>query len=222
MKNIFLLILTLLFATNGFAQISVNEEKKNMSKGMNTAYVLTFPEVETKTVEKAWKSFMKDYKAKPKFDKKTGEYFADNAKIKTMSDNVVDVYSTLGKNVSSDTELSVWFDLGGAYVNSETHPDQSAIANDMLMKFSFEASKELAEAVVKAEEKELDNLNDDLKKLSKDNKDYQQEIIKAEEKIAKMRAAIEANLIDQEAKKKEIKTQEGVLNEVKIMRDKYN
>lgn len=222
MKNIFLIAFAVLFTSNVFAQISVNEQKKNMSKGMNTAYILTFPEVETKTVEKAWKSFMKDYKAKPKLDKKTGEYFSDNAKIKSMSNNVVDVYSTLSKNVDSDTEMSVWFDLGGAYVNSETHPDQSAIVNEMLMRFSFESSKELAEAVIKAEEKQLGKLNGDLKKLGKDNKNYQEEIIKAEEKIAAMRAAIETNLIDQKTKKEEIKTQEGVLNEVKMMRDKYN
>lgn len=222
MKKTILFILAISFSFATFAQITIDESVKLMSKGSNNAYVLTFPDVETKTIEKGWKDFMKDYKAKPKFDKKTQEYFADNAKIKDMSDNVVDVYSKLEKSTDGNAVMTIWFDLGGAYVDSKTHPDQSAIAQQMLQKFIFESNKELAEAIVKAEEKELDALNGDLKKLEKQNENYHDDIRKAEEKIAKLKADIDSNLIEQTAKKEEIGTQEAVVKEVKAMREKFN
>ena len=138
-----------------------------------------------------------------------------------MSDNVVDVYSTLEKDSNKQTVMTVWFDLGGAYVDSKTHPDQAAVAQQMLQKFIFESNKELAEAIVKAEEKQLDTLNDDLKKLEKENSNYHDDIRKAEEKIAKLKSEIDSNLQDQEMKKTEISAQEEVVKEVKAMRAKY-
>ncbi|MFK7936506.1 MAG: hypothetical protein AB8G22_23525 [Saprospiraceae bacterium] len=221
MKKLLSILAFSIFGSALFAQISLEETELTMSKGLHTAYVLTFPDVELKTVEKGWKDFMKSYKTKPKRNKKTNEYFSDNAKIEKMSDNVVDVYSKLEKGTDNQTIMTVWYDLGGAYVDSETHPEQAVVAQQMLQDFVFKANKELAEAVVKAEEKELKVLNDDLKKLEKQNANHHDDIRKAEEKIAQLKADIESNLQDQKMKKEEIGGQEEVVKEVKAMRAKF-
>lgn len=220
MKKLSLIALAIFSTLSVFAQLTekggmslpaIQEEEKTMSKGLNPAFVFTLDGVSKSEAEKEWKDFTKDLKAKAKKDRKSKEWLSDDAKISNISTNTVDVYADIRYESKEVSTLYVWFDLGGAYVNSETHADASEEANRLLQNFIITVYKHKAEDAQKAEEKVLASFEKDLKKLEKDNKDYHKKIEEAKELIAKMEKNIEVNIEDQAKKQVEIETQKGVI-----------
>lgn len=72
-------------------KISVHEQNEDLGKGKNNALVVTIYGADPGDVEKDWKSMMKDYNAKVSTSK--GIMFADNALIKDMGNNTIDIYT---------------------------------------------------------------------------------------------------------------------------------
>ncbi|MEM9820840.1 MAG: hypothetical protein AAF985_07200 [Bacteroidota bacterium] len=200
------LLFVLFFALNNcfiFAQdkksINIEEEivhevkmgDRSMSKGSQNSYTVILASSEKKELEKSWSKFMKEYKGKTKRDKKTDEHMTDNAQISSMSDNTVDVYTRF-QELGNETQMTVWFDLGGAFVTANGHPEASATAQNILVSFAKTVDKKNVEELLKLEEKnqkkvegELKKNEKELKKLEKDIENYQKKIKEAEEKIVK-------------------------------------
>ena len=185
--------------STAMAQV-VQEGLKTMSKGDQNCFYLELPPNHEKLAAEVWKDFMKEYKGKTKFNKKTKEFFTDNTTISGMSDNTVDVYA----RVDID-EITVWYDLGGAYLTSYTHSDRYPAVEKMLSAYYLNFSREVAKENVKQKEDELKGLEKEQKKLENDNSNLNETIKKAKEAIAKAEQEIEANLKMQEAKKQAIK-----------------
>lgn len=104
----------------------------------------------------------------------------------------------------------------------ETYHKKTADAKQLIidMNTAVEQNKkdqEATQAEIDAEQdaKELKSLKNDLKKLGKQHDNYLKKIDGAERLIPEMAANIEQNILDQEAKKKEIKLQQQVIVEVK-------
>ncbi len=212
MKRLTLGLLFLFVATFVSAQIS--EGAANMSKGSNNALSVML-DGEPKDIEKGWTKYIKDYKGdKTKKDKKTGEIFSDNMVLKDMSTNTVDVYTTIVPK-DGGSLMTVWFDLGGAYLSSSSHPEQYAAAEAMLKEFSLTASKKMVEDQLKEEEKKLKDLRGDYKKMEKDIDDYTKEIEKCKKKIAEAESGIEKTEGDKKTKQGEIDDQSKVVDEIK-------
>lgn len=196
--------ITLVLTLNNLTAQVVQEGLKPMSKGTNNCFYLELPSADNKLAADAWKDFVKDYKGKTKYNKKQKEYFTDNATIKDMSENTVDIYARF-----DPAQITVWFDLGGAYLSSSIHPDRYPAVGKMLSSYYLVLSKELAKADVKLKEDELKTLRNDLKKLENENKDYNETIKKAKEAIAKAEKDIEANQQQQAARQQSIKEKEA-------------
>lgn len=196
--------ITLVLTLNNLTAQVVQEGLKPMSKGTNNCFYLELPSADNKLAADAWKDFVKDYKGKTKYNKKQKEYFTDNATIKDMSENTVDIYARF-----DPAQITVWFDLGGAYLSSSIHPDRYPAVGKMLSAYYLVLSKELAKADVKLKEDELKTLRNDLKKLENENKDYNETIKKAKEAIAKAEKDIEANQQQQAARQQSIKEKEA-------------
>lgn len=196
--------ITLVLTLNNLTAQVVQEGLKPMSKGTNNCFYLELPSADNKLAADAWKDFVKDYKGKTKYNKKQKEYFTDNATIKDMSENTVDIYARF-----DPAQITVWFDLGGAYLSSSIHPDRYPAVGKMLSAYYLALSKELAKADVKLKEDELKTLRNDLKKLENENKDYNETIKKAKEAIAKAEKDIEANQQQQAARQQSIKEKEA-------------
>lgn len=196
--------ITLVLTLNKLTAQVVQEGLKPMSKGTNNCFYLELPSADNKLAADAWKDFVKDYKGKTKYNKKQKEYFTDNATIKDMSENTVDIYARF-----DPAQITVWFDLGGAYLSSSIHPDRYPAVGKMLSAYYLALSKELAKADVKLKEDELKTLRNDLKKLENENKDYNETIKKAKEAIAKAEKDIEANQQQQAARQQSIKEKEA-------------
>lgn len=220
MKNLMLLVIAFFVTQTAFAQMqakgvsempTIEETEKTMSKGTNAAFFIMIDGTSKGDLEKEWKDFTKDFKAKAKQDRKSKEWLADDAKISSLSDNAVDVYADIRYESKDVSSIYVWFDLGGAFVNSETHAEAATEAEKILQKFVVQVYKHQAEDVLKSEEKALSSLEKDLKKLEKDNQDYHKKIEEAKELIAKMEKNIETNVEDQKKKGVEIDTQKEVV-----------
>lgn len=210
MKKQILFFLSFFLTTAIFAQIDIVEEAKTMSAGINNGFTLILPSDNTKTNLDLWKKLMKKYKGKTKYNKKTGEVFTDNANIDDMSDNDVDVYAKIDGN-----QITVWYDLGGAYLNSLDHNEKYPAAELIFENYYNNVSKLMAENDLKMKEKKEKELEKELKKLEKENKKYHETIEKAKKMIAEAEKGIEENLANQETKKNEIESQTSLVEEAK-------
>ena len=204
----------LLFMTGLMAQTSV--ERRTMSEGIYEAIVIQIPGLEKKDVGDLWVDFLKDfYGVRTKYDRKTKQYFSDDADITAIGlGNTVDIYTSV-EEVKDGSELAVWFDLGGAYMSAREHGDRHLEAEKMLLRFGLEATKEQVRMEIKAQEKDLDHLEGDLKKLENDKERLEREIEKAREAIARAEKGLEENAQQQADKNAEIKAQEELIDTTK-------
>lgn len=184
MKKAILISSTFLFFVAFIANAQITEQAIPMSMGTKNAIMVEIPEAEEKFVNKVWKDFLKgQYKVKTKPNKKTDELFSDNATIPGIGGaNTVDVYAKSGQN-GGNVNVSMWVDMGGAFLNSTDHPTQYQQAQDMMERFALEVKVEQTKIELAAQEKTLKKLKSDLKKLKSDNDKYHKEIEVAKDKI---------------------------------------
>lgn len=184
-----------------------------MSAGMKNAFSMEFEGLSNKEITKLWDDFIGTY-GKAKKDKKTKESFIDNAKVPGINrGNTVDIYSKVDEITKVRSTITVWVDLGGAFLNSKDHPEDYETLKNMLLVFDKNVYKTVVQNRIKEEdtllksmEKDLNKLEKDTEKLHKDIEDYKSRIIKAE-------GQIETNNKSIEAKKEDIKIQQNNLSE---------
>ncbi len=213
MKKASLLFMFLMFSiATMFAQIK--EGSASMSKGSENAFSIELRQTEAKEVSKAWEKYVKKFKGKVKRDKKSGEIFADDCEIEAMSSNTVDIYSSLRQS-GENTTLTVWYDLGGAFLSSSMHGDKIPVVEKMLQEFAISVDRASVEEDLKEQEKILKGLEKDLKGLEKDKEKSEDEIVKCEKKIVEEKEAIKVNLEDQKVKVGEIEAQKKVVEQIR-------
>lgn len=208
MKKITLLTLMLTFlATLAFAQVT--ESQKFMSEGTFNCLTVELPEGIEKNAPKEWMKFFKKY-GNTKKNRKTDEYFTDDAKILGMNDNSVDVYAKFEGNT-----MSVWFNLSEAYLSSAEHLDGYAMGEQILMDFGLHLKVLLVEEEIKTEGKSLTKLENDLAKLEKNKTTLERNIEDWKAKIAQAEIDVEQTKEDQETKITEVEQQKSLLDLVK-------
>jgi len=218
---LFTMAYTTTFAQTDF-EFKVLEENRSMTKGSANALIVNLPNTSYKQVNKLWSKYLKNFKGKTKYNRKIDEYFSDNAEIKDMSENAVDIISKVYDNGEEGTTVAVWFNLGVTYLSAEKHPERYPFGEKLLKDFSLLVSADMIAAQLKEEEKRLVSMNDTLKSLEKEktqseaNITKQKEIIiKAEASIVQSEKDIEGNLEDQGKQKLSIKEQEKIIETIK-------
>lgn len=217
--SIFSMLISALFSQG----LDISEAARTMQNGTYNSYLFELPDVGKNQAEEDWKKFMSQFKAKTKFNKKSGLWFSDNAKMPRLSDNTVDVYARIieDSNPKKQTSVVVWFDLGGAYVNTATHRTEASYSHAILEEYAMQTSKHHAEAITKAEEEKLKDLEKEMKKLLKDNDNYHEQIDEAKALIETMEKNIEKNEEDKKAKASEIEAQKTAVAEAKANEGKF-
>lgn len=195
MKNLLLLVALMVVQTSLLAQLpefefKVVEETRSMSQGSANALVVNWPKASAKTVSKNWKSYAKKFKGKLKYDGKQGEYFVDNAELKEMSENFVDIRAKVNQK-GEGVELVVWFNLGVTYLASKDHPERYPAAEKFLRKFDLMVYAELMKEQLKIEEKKLKLMNKELKKIERAQDKEKKKIDKQKKIIEKAEKAID-------------------------------
>ncbi|BDS14243.1 hypothetical protein [Aureispira anguillae] len=195
MKSILFTLLLLSIQFTLFAQLPdfefhVVEEGRSMSKGTANALVVSWPKASTKVLDKNWKQYAKKFKGKLKYDSKQGEYFLDNAELKDMSENMVDVTAKITQK-GEGAELVAWFNLGVTYLSSEEHAERFPAAEQFLKKFDLLVYAELMKEQLKEEQKKLKLMDKALKKIEKAKQKEEKAIEKQKKTIEKAEKAID-------------------------------
>ncbi len=219
MKNYILLFLTLFFVGQTWAQ--VRETTTSMSVGTYPALELELAIYDKKTIMDEWTRFIKDYKAKVRSDRKTDEVFADNAVIKAISgNNTIDIYALPSVGVNR-AYLTVWFNLGGGYISSNSHAREYGEAQKLLMAFNARLNLVALETELKNEEEKLKNLEQESSnfgkendKLQRENESMEKSILEMQKKIEQNKVTIQANQSSQTNKKNEVDSQKNKVAEL--------
>lgn len=206
MKKIVTVLCLVMFFTSLFAQkkIKVSESSENIGNGQHNALIVNIYEADESSVLKEWKKLMKGYKAKVSSKK---EVFADDASIKSMSDNTMDVYARVEKSKDGDVKLIVAFDLGGAFLSSSKHPDKFKEAKKIVYNFAIKATKNAIQGQLKEAEKIFGKLEKEQEQLIKENGNFHKDIEDYKKRITQAEDDIKANEKEQEEKKIEIENQ---------------
>jgi len=224
MKNILAIVLVslIIFSVNAQEDYVINEGLAKMSRGEQNSFTITIPRASESVSADVWKKFTRGFKAKSKLDKKSREWFSDDANIEKISENSVDIYGRFSEStVDNSTDLTVWVDLGGLFLSSETNPDKAKYTEEVLRQYANEVMVEVVQEELKIEEGKLKDLDKDLSKLIKDNEGFHEEISKAEALIIEMRKNIEINMNEQAAKQSTIDGQRNTIDEVKAKIEAY-
>jgi len=189
MKNLLLIVALIVCQTGLFAQLpdfefKVTESTQSMSEGSANAFVVSFPKASEKTVAKNWKTYAKKFKGKLSYDKNQGEYFLDNAELKEMSENNVDVRAKIIQK-GEGVELVVWFNLGVTYLSSSEHAERYPSAETFLHKFDLMIYGELMKEQLKEEEKAMKLMGKELRRLKKRKKKNKKPLIKSKKRLKK-------------------------------------
>lgn len=202
----------------------ISEQIRPFSKGSFNAIVMVLPgKLEALgNLKKEWSNYIKRYKGKVSFNKKTSEYLSDDARIKTMSENTVDIYCKIVPKDAEHFEVIVWFNLGIVYLSSKEYSEGMAAAEQILKDFSDIVYINLYKDKLKNEEAELSKLNAELKKSQKEAQNFEDDIRKLEasiskiqKKIAENKESIITNKEKQTKQKTEINNQEKILSDTK-------
>ncbi len=215
-------VMSALLSSEATAQkeLKISEETRAMSLGQFNCLVMQLPGTKKKDVEGAWGDYVKKYKGKTKSNK-SGEQFTDDATIKDMSPNTVDIYAkVVDLPNNGGTELTVWFNVGLTYLSSKDFPQQYAAGDKLLREFAGTVSAALLAEELKAEEKKLKDFEEELKSLEKAKSGHDKDILNAketikkqEDNIRKSEEEIKANLKSQEDKQKQINDQKKAVED---------
>lgn len=211
--RILALVLLLFVTTVAFGQrkIKVHEERESIGSGSNSALVATIYESSIDEIEKSWKKLMKDYNAKVAMKK---EIFADDATIKDLSANTVDVYSFVRKSGDDEFEIVVAVDLGGAYLSSSEHSSKYKIMEKIVKEFAVQATLDAIKEKQKAAAKILLGFTKEKEDLVRDKERLEKQIEDYKSKITDAEKSIEKNKTDQVDKEKEIENQQKIVDEI--------
>lgn len=213
MKKLCLVALIAMFCSPIFAQ-TVVEGESFIAGGKRNVIIGTIPKGDVKAIEKNWKSLMKKYKAKLSGK---DEIFADNAIIKPVYNNSMDVYARVETINETDVRITIAFDMGDYYMSSSQQPELFKETKIFIEKFVMDQSKTAYKENLKSEEKVLSGMireqkkmENENKKLDKKNEDLRKQIRDNQQIIKDNQTAIEnkvRQISRQEQKVKSLKSE---------------
>jgi vacuolar-type H+-ATPase subunit I/STV1 len=217
-------VLAVFLFHNSFAQLTVSEDKRNMSQGANSSFRVELPGIDEKTAEDNWKKFVKSYKGKLDYERKDKEWVLTGAEMPSLSTTTVTAYAKFeesGKGLDLVTTVTVWFDTGNGFISSSSNRTTARSAEEIVENYALVTAKNHAEDVLKEEEKELSDLEKDLKNLVKDKESYEKKIEDAEKLIAEMKEKIEDNEKEQEKTEDTIEEQKKAVKKAEANLEKF-
>jgi hypothetical protein len=209
-----LFLFSIIISTGAFAQykVVVSEKSVKFNDGDYNSFSVTIYELPVKEVEKLWKKEMKDMKAN--VSSKKGEMKGDDAQLKSMGENTFDIYSKAIKT-EKGVDISIAFDLGGAFLSSSQHSDQAKEMKKIIYEFAVDGTKEGIRGILKDELKTQNDLEKQEQDLVKQKEKLENSIENWKKDIEKAKNDIQNNLKNQEDKKNEIADQKKVVDAVK-------
>ena len=215
------LLLTTVSSVYAQKTVEVKEVVSPLSMGERSGYSVSLGDRSEKDVVKALKIWINDIQKKVEVDE-TGkhEFKATNITAPTLSENPSNIYF-LFTTEKDELIVTGFFEVNGAFVSSTTNPDKVKACETLMQKFVYRLEKIAIQETVTAEQKILEQRNDEQTSLEKKNKQLNDQITEWEESIKKAKSELETNAKNQETKKEEIASQQKKLNEIQSELKKY-
>ena len=215
------LLLTTVSSVYAQKTVEVKEVVSALSMGERSGYSVSLGDRSEKDVVKALKIWINDIQKKVEVDE-TGkhEFKATNITAPTLSENPSNIYF-LFTTEKDELIVTGFFEVNGAFVSSTTNPDKVKACETLMQKFVYRLEKIAIQETVTAEQKILEQRNDEQTSLEKKNKQLNDQITEWEESIKKAKSELETNAKNQEAKKEEIASQQKKLSEIQSELKKY-
>jgi hypothetical protein len=208
------LSVSILFQVFSQSKIVINEIYQYMAKGEQTGFEVLIPESTPDRTNAEFAKLAKKYKGKVVTQKKSPDVFVDDALVKEVSENTIDMYYVTSP-INNGTKLTVFVDLGGAFISSSNHPRAYDAMENFLRKFGLDLVKSNIQEQIKLEEKNLSNLEKELNTLFRDKDSYIKEIEKAKALIAQREQDILNNEDNQTKKTGQIEIQKEIISTIK-------
>lgn len=181
----YIIIALFLFVKLSIAQsFEIKEIRANMSKGNQPGIEVYIPYVTKDNLEDAVKKVTKKYKGDKEKIRKSNETYLDDAIIKDISDNTVDIHQIMDRE-GDGIRYKVFFNLGGAFLSSNYDARKFAYAEEIVNQIAVQALQINIDDIIKKEEEKLEDLVDDKEDLVDDKEDVYKDIEKAKDEITK-------------------------------------
>lgn len=176
--------------------LDIEQANKANSEGIYNAYSMELLSADKKIVDKAWKSLMKSYKGKTKFNKREGEFATTSARITELGSAAFKVKASIEQR-GDNVIVHSWYEDGDGYIDANMESEDAGI-NQMLDRFAVEVRQMMVKKEVDTEEKTLKQSESHLSKLKRQNDGYLKDIETAKRKIAEAEQKIIENEAEQE------------------------
>lgn len=226
------ILFILLFFISGwsFAQKSTVDETEVEINGMKRIGQRISIQLDSKVIDKAWSSFLKEKAGKVTSSK--GVYTVERAQIDTIYKSPLRIISRVD---ATPEGTFVWWslDLGNQYMSRETSPEQFAAAEGVLREFARKMYREDILKQINDAEKVLSNALNEEQRVIRTASDIQRSIeknrqrkleLEAElqrnaEELVQLNRDVENNLKQQEAAKVQV---ENMRKSVEVVKDKMH
>lgn len=188
----------------------VSSGTTNLSIGNTPSSSVVIDDADLSMVKKKWSSYLKGFDGKLKDSK--GEYFLDNAKIKSISSDTLDIYSIVEKSGSS-VKVSMAINRNGEFLSSTSQGVDEM--NNLLVKFAVDVKKELKAGAIKVAEKALSKSEKENKELLKSNDKLRKKIKDMKSSISDYERDIDRNSKKADTQSKEVESKKAILEELK-------
>jgi len=198
-----------------FSYAQLYEKAVPMSIGNNNALTLILPKVSVKDAEKVWQHFMDDvYHTNAKWNRQTGEWIISDAEIAPLGgEKPVNLYTSF-EQFGEGVNVHLWIILDGEFLTSLESPEQFVQAEKLMMRYALEMAKATILEELEVEEKELERMETDLRKLKNAYDRYQEELEKTQTGKEEVEKKIVKNIRDQEVMNKNITQQKLLLDQI--------
>ena len=186
--------ITIIFALFGSAVMNaqdalpliVTEDSLTMANTIVPGISVVIPEVEADNTIKNWIKVLESG-TRSKVISEDGEMSVFGANIKDISENPVNIYSTLSET-ENGVYLNAAFELKkDVFIESVTGASELSKAKSFMLEFGKEQYIELTEEQLKAEENKLRDLEKEVRSLERDQSGMERTIVKSNRTIANER-----------------------------------
>ena len=160
-----------------------------MSEGVRPGIGITLTGVDPKFVDNQWKSYIRKYGGKYKWNRKGSEHLNEGSTVPNVSNNPLNIYAR-SQSSGSDVQFFIWIKEGEKFVSATQDTAMMQGGMQVLNHFALEVAREKLKEDIKEEEKQLSRMESEQKKmekqkekLEKDIEDYKSRITKAEQDI---------------------------------------
>ncbi|MDX2002598.1 MAG: hypothetical protein SFW35_09200 [Chitinophagales bacterium] len=214
MKSLALSILFLCLLTHAHAQVPiiVTNAEQTMSKGSHTAFSITIPQAQKKDVDDAWAKAVKQ-KSKSKAAQIGNELVIIGTLIPLITTDSLNIYATTVATTEG-VKLDAYFETKAGFIQAD-NASLVLPAQKFVHDFAVSAYKKAVTDELNIENEKLQDLEQELKGLAKEEDKLVADIKKKETQISNIKNDIIANEGDQATKRNLIQAQKQKVESAK-------